>query len=149
MPFHRDSRTGRPGRVRPTSRASARPRAADGVITLYVVDGEQVDGELPPPSAPTESMPEDERLAHVLLERDRALEEVAYLEEQLRSLSAYHIHLLDEERQRMFDERTQLATELAVLREELQRRAYPGGSTAWSTSVSPATAPDGSRTGGP
>ena len=88
-------------------------------------------------------MPEDAVLAPLRAERDAALEEVAYLKEQLRSLSAYHTHLLDEERRRMFDERTQLATELASLRQDLQRGTFPGGRAAWSARGPLTSIPDG------
>ena len=125
MPFHRDSSsTGRQsrGRARPdTLHVSALARDADGVLVLYA-EGR----ELPPCPAPTNPTPEDAVLASLRAERDAALEEVAYLKEQLCSLSAYHTHLLNEERRRMFDERTQLPSELVTLRDELQRRAYPG-----------------------
>ena len=144
MPLHRDSSsTGRRSgaRARPdTLHVSARVRDVDGVLVLYAEGGE------PPPPAPADAMPGDTVLAQLRAERDAALEEVAYLEEQLCSLHAYHTHLLDEERRRMFDERTQLATELASLRQELQRRTYPGGIAVWSVRRPPTPASDGDVT---
>ena len=124
MHFHRDSPPGRQsrGRARPDSpHVSARARDADGVLVLYAQEGEP-----PLRPAPKDPMSEDAVLAPLRAERDASLEEVAYLREQLLSLSAYHTHLLDEERRRMFDERTQPAKELTSLREELHRRTYPG-----------------------
>jgi hypothetical protein len=123
MPFQRD--TSSPGRQsrsrdRPDALQVSAARDADGVLVLYAEGSEP---SLRPAS--TDPMPEDAVLARLRAERDAALEEVAYLEEQLRSLRAYHAHLLDEERRRMFDERTGMATELASLREELQRRTCP------------------------
>lgn len=94
-------------------------------------------------------MSEDAVLAPLRAERDAALEEVAYLEEQLRSVSEYHTHLLDEERRRMFDERTQLTTELASLREELHRRTYPGVGATRSARRPVTTTSDGDVTGTP
>ena len=145
MPFRRGSpSTGRGSRVRALPRtlhAGARARAADGVLVLYA------EGDEPsPPSAPKELMVEDAALAPLRAERDAALEEVAYLEEQLRSTSAYHAHQLEEERRRMFDERTQLANELATLREEIHRRTYPGATAARSERKSLITVPDGDGT---
>ena len=125
MPVHRDSssisRQSR-GRARPDIlRVSAPAHDADGVLVLYV------EGSEPPPGpAPTDPTPEDAVLAPLRAERDAALEEVAYLREQLRSVSEYHTHLRDEERRRMSDERTQLAIELTSPRGEMQRRTYPG-----------------------
>lgn len=109
------------GRARPeTSHPSALARA-DGVLVLYAEGHERSSR-----SEPKDHMSDDAVVAPLRAERDAALEEVAYLREQIRSMSAYHAHLLEEERGRMFDERTQLATELAALREDLQRRAFPG-----------------------
>jgi hypothetical protein len=139
MPLHRDRPASRHARGRArldTPGPSARRGDTDGVLVLHI------DDEPPSRSAPIGSTPEDDTLAPLRAERDAALEEVAYLEEQLRSLIAYHRHLLDEERQRMFDERTQLATELATLREGLQRRTYPGGSADWTRSGSPTSDAD-------
>jgi hypothetical protein len=116
-------------------------RDADGVLVLYA------EGAEPSPRfAPKDPM-SDAVLGQLRAERDAALEELAFLREQLRSLSAYHTHLLDEERRRMFDERTELATEVATLREELQRRTYPSGKAMWSTLGPPTTTPDEEITG--
>jgi hypothetical protein len=141
MPFHRgSSSTGRQSRVRTlpeTLHAGARAGTADGVLVLYAEGGE--------PSArsvPKDLMSEDAVLAPLRAERDAALEEVAYLREQLRSLIAYHTHLLDEERRRMHDERTQVTIELATLREELQRRTYPGSAATRSARELLATGSD-------
>ena len=146
MPFHRaSSSTGRQsrGRARPdTLHVSAPARDVDGVLVLYAEGGE------PSPSpASTNPTPEDAVLAPLRAERNAALEEVAYLKEQLRSLSAYHTHLLDEERRRMFDERTAMATELASLREELQRRGYPGARATRSARAPRTTASGGDGAG--
>jgi hypothetical protein len=145
MPIRRDTSSISRSRSRTRShsrQASARARNANGVLVLYAEGAEPT-----PRPAPKDSMSEDSILASLRAERDAALEEAAYLREQLRSLSAYHIHLLDEERRRMFDERTQLATELVTLREELHRRAYPGGKVAWNAGGSSAAASDGHVTG--
>lgn len=75
-------------------------------------------------------MSEDVGLAQLRAERDAALEEVAYLKEQLRGASAYHDYLLEEERRRMLQERMKLASQLALLHEELHRRALPDAITA-------------------
>jgi hypothetical protein len=109
----------------------------DGVLVLYVEGAE--------PSArpvPEDLMLEDAVLGSLRAERDAALEEVAYLREQLRSVSAYHAHQLEEERGRMFDERTQLASELAAMRDELRRRTYPGRNAIWSRAGSPTSTSD-------
>lgn len=127
MPFLPDSSSTSRRSRGDTLHVGARPRDADGVLVLYVEGGES-----PPRIAPADPAPEPTVLAQLRAERDAALEEVAYLREQLRSVSEYHTHLLDEERRRMFDERTQLATELASMREDLQRRTFPGALAAWS-----------------
>ena len=131
MPLHRDSSSsGRRSRggIRPDNlHVNARVCNADGVLILYADEGEPLPG-----AAPQDPMPDDGALTQLRTERDTALEEVAYLKEQLCSLSAYHSHLLDEERRRMFDERTQLATQLASLREELQGRTYLRAGASWS-----------------
>lgn len=146
MPFPRDSSSTsrRPqGRARPdTFAASTRTRDADGVLVLYA-DG----GEPSSRPAPKDPMSEAALLIQLRTERDAALEEVAYLKEQLCSVSAYHGHLLDEARQRMFEERTQLTTELASLREELQRRTYPGAMANWRAGRPLATVSDGDGAG--
>ena len=122
MPNHRGrSSTGR------NTQAGARTRAGDGVLVLYAEEGEPS-----PRFAPKNPMPEDDTLALLRAERDAALEEIAYLQEELRSVRAYHSHLLDEERRRMFDERTQLTAELVTMRAELNRRTFPGATGAWS-----------------
>ena len=146
MTFHPDASPPRRrsrGRTRPDRlHASAPVRDADGVLVLYA------EGGAPDPRCTQkESMPEDAVSTSLLAEYDAALEEIAYLKEQLGSLSAYHTHLLDEERRRMFDERTQLASELASLREALQRRTLPGVMATSSAGAPPTSAPDGNITG--
>ena len=68
-------------------------------------------------------MPDAAALAQLRAERDAALEEIAYLKEQVRSTSAYHAHLFEQERDRMHAEHQALLRELAILGEELQCRA--------------------------
>jgi hypothetical protein len=113
-----DARTG-------TSQTQPRARDADGVIMLYA------DGADPSPRpVPKDSMSEDVALAQLRAERDAALEVVAYLKQQLCCVCAYHAHLLEEERRRMFQERMELAGQLALLHEELYRRTHPDAITA-------------------
>ena len=148
MPFHRDSSsTGRRSRGRASSdasQASPRARDANGVIVLYADED-----ELRPRPAPKDLMSEDLEVAQLRADRDSALEEIAYLKEQLRSLGAYHAHLLNEERQRMLDEQTQLARELSAMREEMQRRTFPRAMATSSAGRPLATAPDGHDTATP
>jgi hypothetical protein len=61
-------------------------------------------------------------LARAQAERDAAVEEAAYLREQLQSTHAYLAHVLETERATGFFERASLLNELAVLDEELRAR---------------------------
>ena len=63
---------------------------------------------------------QDAELAQLRAERDAALEQIAFLEEQLRSTVAFHAHLLERERVRLLAEHEMLR-ELVVLGDELQR----------------------------
>lgn len=147
MPFHRDSSPGRQSRSRAgldTLHTSARARGVDAVLVLYAEDVEPS-----PRPAPKDPMSEDTVLAPLFAERDAALEEVAYLREQLHSQIAYHSHLLDEERRRMFDERTELARELTSLREELHHRTYPAVAARTRSARGPRTTRSDDVSGAP
>ena len=60
-------------------------------------------------------------LAQLSAEHDAALEDVEFLQEQLRSATAYHAHLLDNERVRLLTEHRALLRELTILDDELKR----------------------------
>jgi hypothetical protein len=93
-------------------------------------------------------MLDDEMLAQLRSERDAAREEIAYLKEQLRSLAAYHAHLLEQERHRMLDELAKIASQMSTLREELHRRTFPGVPGVGSARVAlTAVSSDGDGTG--
>ena len=129
MPFHHSSsRTGRrSSRDRiDASRSSAQTPVEDGVLVLY---GERAKSSRRPASG---EMPGDVTLARLRAERDATREEVEYLKEQLQSMSAYHAHVLEEERRHMLEQLASLASGLAMLREELHSRTYARGTTTWS-----------------
>lgn len=90
----------------------------DGILALVPHDPSRDARALP-----ADPMPDAAALAQLRVERDAALEEIVFLKEQIRSVSAYHAHLLEQERARMHAEHQMLLRELAILGEELQRRA--------------------------
>ena len=130
MPFPRSSSpTGRRSqRDRAhASQTSARTPVAKGVLVLCA---EVDESSLRPASRnPT---PGDLTLAQLWAERDTLREEVEYLKEQLHGLSAYHAHVLKEERGQVLEELARLASEQAMMRKDLHRRMYTGATSTWS-----------------
>ena len=127
MPAHHDGSsrgTGPRGRLRRShSSLHAAGRRNDGILVLVPHDPSH-DPSRDARALPADPMPTDAALAQLRAERDVALEEIAFLKEQLRSMSAYHAHLFEQERAYMHAEHQALLRELALLGEELQRRAF-------------------------
>lgn len=84
-----------------------------------------VPSDSPRDGSATSSNPmfDDAALAQLRADHDAALEQIAFLEEQLRSTVAYHTHLFERERAHLLVEHQTLLRELATLSDELQRRA--------------------------
>ena len=122
MPVRPDqSSRGRGGRRRVSNDASHAPTPArTGHRVLVLVPSDPLPDPVAASSPPE---PVVDPLAQLRAERDAALEEVAFLREQLRSAEAYHQHELARERSRLIEERDAVLRELALLGDELQRRA--------------------------
>ena len=68
-------------------------------------------------------MAHDGMVEQLRAERDAALEEIAFLREQLRSTRAYHLHELEEQCAHLHAERKLLLRQLAIFGERLHRRS--------------------------
>ena len=84
---------------------------------------ELVRGKRPAPSAEVDRISRDADSARLHAERDAALEDAAFLREQLTGVECYYAQLLHEERARLIAERQSLLGTIDVLAQELHRRA--------------------------